>query len=234
MDGLPALWQRALRPVEGFQERVATAPLLGPALGELLLWRAPLAFLSALWTLQRLRHLRTEFLSGQGSLAWAFGQLPAESLRLEDVQALIRDLPALPSDARMLPWLLLLAPLSVLSLWLHHVAWDHGCLWMLGGLKAGKGWRATFVAEAEALKVGALGTALGLMASLPGLGCILGLPSFLAGLYFWGLRGVALAAWHGCPAWKGVVATILHAILLPVFFGCAGILAMILASLMVA
>jgi len=33
------------------------------------------------------------------------------------------------------------------------------------------------------------------------------------GIYFWIIRGYALAAWHGCPPWKGVVATLLHVVL---------------------
>jgi hypothetical protein len=41
----------------------------------------------------------------------------------------------------------------------------------------------------------------------------------LVNLWFWGLRGFALAARHGCPPWKGVAATGLHLALL----GCCGI-----------
>jgi len=32
-------------------------------------------------------------------------------------------------------------------------------------------------------------------------------------IYFWLIRGHALAAWHGCPVWKGVAATILNMVL---------------------
>ena len=49
-------------------------------------------------------------------------------------------------------------------------------------------------------------------------------PLGLLGAYFWILRGFALAAFHDCPLWKGIVATLLH-ILIAACFGLAMLLA---------
>jgi hypothetical protein len=62
--------------------------------------------------------------------------------------------------------------------------------------------------------VGALGTLVSLLLFLPYVGWILVLPVFALQSYFWILRGYALSAFHGCPLWKGIGATLLHAALL--------------------
>ena len=56
-------------------------------------------------------------------------------------------------------------------------------------------------------------------ALFPVLGLVLGPVLGALGIYFWVLRGVALAAFHGCPVWKGVVATLLH-VVIAVACGC--------------
>ena len=126
----------------------------------------------------------------------------------------MEGLPQLPGLGRVLPWLVLLAPVGVLSIWLHDAAWDHLALWLLRGLGPSRGFRATLVADAEALKVGAIGAVAGLLKDLPGAGLVLTVLLAPVGIYFWILRGYALAAWHGCPVWKGVLATLLHALLM--------------------
>jgi hypothetical protein len=130
------------------------------------------------------------------------------------LQAALRHLPVLPGWGRVLPWLALAAPIGVLSLWLHDAAWDHLSLWLLRGLGGRRGFRATLVADAEALKVGTFGVLAGLLKSLPGLGLPFTVLLLPVAVYFWVLRGFALAAWHGCPPWKGVAATLLHALIM--------------------
>jgi hypothetical protein len=129
-----------------------------------------------------------------------------------DLRAALQSLPPLPGLARALPWLVPLAPLAVLGLWLHDAAWDHLGLWLLRGTRRQEPLRATLAAEAEALKVGVLGALAGLAAQLPGSGAAAALLALAAGAWCWILRGYALAAWHGCPPWKGVLATLLHAL----------------------
>ncbi|HJV23943.1 MAG TPA: hypothetical protein VJ570_14675 [Holophagaceae bacterium] len=198
----------ALRPWEAFPAWAAAPRPLGPALGRMLRWRVPLAWAEALlgwWTLDvTLRRLPDLLGPSLQSLARERGVDPA------DLRGVLMEFSALPSYGKVWPWLLLSAPLLLLGTWLHHAVWDHGCLWMLGGLKSGKGFRASLEAEAEALTVASVGSALGLLGLLPAVGLLLSLPLALVNLWFWGLRGFALAARHGCPAWKGVAATGLH------------------------
>lgn len=203
-----ALLRAALRPWDGFPLGAESG---GAAFGALLRWRLPLAILDALlgwWslgaTVARLRGL------GEPMLLEAWRRQGGE---VADLRAALAELPALPGLARAWPWLLLAAPLGLLGLWLHHAVWDHGCLWLLRGVDRDRGFRTTLWAEAEALTVGSVGVALGLLGHLPGLGLLLSLPLGLLGLWFWALRGFALAARHGCPAWKGVAATGLHLLL---------------------
>lgn len=212
MPTLFDLWRRAVAPAEAFRLRAAEVPHLGSSLGTLLLLRSPLVLIELVvgyW------NLRVAFASlrGMDAAAADWIKLLPLSLTLEDWRMLIADLPVLPDVTRALPWLVLLAPMWVLGLWLHDAAWDHGCLWMLGGLKGRKGLRVTLVAEAEVLSVGSLGAAVGLLGLVPLVGWVLALPLAALGVWFWVLRGFALAAWHQCPVWKGVVATVLHALL---------------------
>lgn len=208
----------ALAPWRAFPVRAAQPPGLGRALGRMIALRTPLAFASGLLSYQALDAL----LEGMRTLRGPFAErlltrLPA-GIHPSDIQA-VGEYYALPPTGSAALALLGLAPLWVLGLWLHDAVWDHGCLWMLGGLKGGRGFRATLVAEAEALTVGSVGAALGLLAFLPGVGWILSVPLLLVEGWFWILRGFALAAWQGCPPWKGVVATLLHVVLM----GCCGV-----------
>ena len=213
MEAWPLLWARALRPRQGFLDRAAQAPTMKEALRGLLLLRAPCAFLElalGYWSFAALY----EKLASPESGFWerVLAQLPEHVDPGELKEALAR-LPVLPSLHSALPWLLLLAPVVVLSVWLHDAAFDHAGLWLLGGLRTRRGFRTTLVADAEALKVGVWGVVPGLLAYTPEIGWLFGLLLLPLGIYFWIMRGYALAAWHGCPPWKGVVATLLHVVL---------------------
>ena len=217
MIDVAGLWRRALSPERGFRELASEPPRLGASLVRLLLLRSPVALaegLLAYWGLLRLY----QGVVNLESPLWGMilPHLPPD-LAVEELRYLLDEAPAFPALARVFPWLLLGAPVFVLSLWIHDAVWDHGCLWMLRGVKRTQGFGTTLLAESEALQVGVFGALVGLLTSLPGVGWLFYLPVGAVGAYFWILRGVALAAFHGCPGWKGIVATILHAVLVACF-----------------
>ncbi|MDP1832058.1 MAG: hypothetical protein Q8K67_08360 [Geothrix sp.] len=199
---------RALaRPGSAF---AAPPPALGPAVRDMALVWIPLALLNAAWTAWRALQAYDALRRGAiapGILGW-LGADPA------DFQELVSALPASPAYGQVWPWLLLAVPLGVLGTWLHHAVWDHAGLWLLGGLKERRGFRTSLLAEAEALRIAALGTLLGLLGFVPVLGWVLALPLMLLDAYLWLFRGFALAARHGCEPWRGIAATGVHVLLL--------------------
>jgi hypothetical protein len=204
---------RALgRPQGAFQEG---APPLGRAVFRMALVWMPLGLVhgafSVLRWLRGYEALRRGSMPG-GLLAWL-------GVDAGDLQALVAGLPVPPAFGRIWPWLLLAVPLGILGTWLHDAVWDHACLWLLGGLKGRRGFRTSLVAEAEALRIAALGTLASLLGFLPVLGPFLALPLLLLEAYLWLFRGFALAARHGCESWRGIAATALHAALL----GCCAL-----------
>lgn len=213
MRFLRDLWGRAISPVEGFRERAASVPTLGAALRRMFLLRTPLAFASSALGYWGLRSAYQAFRGLEGATGDLVCRFLPVSMNAEDLRSALAELPHLPALGRVWPWLLLGAPLGVLGLWLHDAVWDHGCLWMLGGLKARPGFRATMIAEAEALSVGSIGAVIGFLGYLPHLGWVVSLPLAAIEVWFWVLRGFALAAWHECPIWKGIGATVLHGVL---------------------
>ena len=215
-----ASFRALVRPTGAFAD---PAPSLGRALARMLALWTPLALAHAALTvregLQAYGQLRR-----MGPPGWMSRLLGADP---EALWELFRDLPAAPAFGRIAPWLLVGVPIILLGTWIHHAVWDHAGLWLLGGLKGRRGFQTTLVAEAEALRIAALGTLAGLLGFLPGLGAALAFPLMLLEGYLWLFRGFALAARHGCEPWRGVAATVVHAVLL-------GTCALGLAGLMLA
>lgn len=215
MTALRRALETLRRPTPAFRELAAGAPAPGPSLGRMLAWWLPPAFLHAGFTawsaLRAWEGLRAGRLP-----AWTGILLPAW-VDPDDLRELLAHLPPAPGPGAVAAWLLVLVPLGVLGVWLHDAVWDHTCLWLLGGLKQRRGFRTSLVAEAEALRVAALGSWAGLLGLLPVAGPLLALPLALLGGWLWILRGFSLAAFHGCDTWKGVAATVLHAVLMGLF-----------------
>jgi hypothetical protein len=170
----------------------------------------PLALVNAVLTSWRVIQAYT-VLRGGSVRSWLLEWLGANPA---DLHELVSALPSPPAFGQIWPWLLLLVPLGVMGTWLHHAVWDHTGLWLLGGLKEGRGFRTSLLAEAEALRITAVGTLLGVLGFVPGLGVVLVVPLMLLEAYFWLFRGFALAARHDCEPWRGVAATVVHAALL--------------------
>lgn len=200
----------ALHPVAGFRAWAAEAPDLGPTFGWLLLVRGVLASLGSLLMLRSLYHDYPSFKHLQGPV-WQelLLRLPPD-LSAQDVRAYLSGLPDLKPWAQVWPWVLALGPVGIASAWLHNAVWDHGCLWLLGGVKRSGSWRTTFIAEAAAMQVGALEALLALLGFLPLAGPLLAPVLAAVGVYFWVMRGIALAVFHDVPPWKGALATLLH------------------------
>ncbi len=206
-----------LRPRDAFS---GAAPSLGWAVWRMALVWIPLALVNAAWSAWRGLALYDE-LRGGSAFPGFLGKIGWDPVALQD---LLAGLPPAPPFERIWPWLLLIVPLGGLGTWLHHAVWDHMGLWLVGGLKGNRGFQTSLLAEAEALRIAAVGTLVGLLGFLPGLGMLLALPLLLLDAYLWGFRGFALAARHGCEPWQGVAATVVHAFLM----GC---LALALLSL---
>lgn len=205
--GLRAMVLALLRPTRAFQEE---APPLGRALGSMLVVWVPLASLSAgleIWRGLRLYEVLRREGVAPGVVAWL-------GVDAQDLRAALAGLPSPPAFQQIWPWLLLVVPVALLGTWLHHAVWDHTGLWLLGGLKERRGFRTSLVAEAEALRISALGLLVGLLGFLPWIGLALTLPLLLLDGYLWLFRGFALASRHGCEPWRGVAATVVHAVLL--------------------
>lgn len=203
---------RALtRPGTAF---ASSPPAFGRAVRDMVLVWTPLALVNAVWMASRAVQAYEALRRGTIP-SWVLGRLRLDPAELHE---LLSALPAPPAFGRIWPWLLVAVPLGVLGTWLHHAVWDHTGLWLLGGLKEKRGFQTSLLAEAEALRIAAVGTLLGLLGFVPVLGPVLALPLVLLDAYLWLFRGFALAARHGCEPWRGVAATVVHAVLLG---GCA-------------
>jgi hypothetical protein len=220
-----ASFRALLHPGAAFQ---APPSSLGRAVRDMALVWVPLAFANTALTVSQ--SLRVYGSLRQGAIP--AGVFDWVGLDPENLQAFLRTLPAPPAFGQVWPWLLLVVPVGVLGTWLHHAVWDHTGLWLLGGLKQKRGFRTSLLAEAEALRIAALGTLLGLAGFLPFLGPLLAMPLLLLDGYLWLFRGFALAARHGCEPWRGVAATVVHLVLVGCF--ALGLCALMLLMLRMA
>jgi len=212
----------ARHPLPGFQAEATEGPPAGSAFLRMLAWRTVLGWVDGALSLWGFSAGYSAFRALEGPL-WtkaleALARMDA-GINPEDLREMMAQLPVLPPLPTLLAWMVPLVPLGVASAWLHNVVWDHGCLWLLGGVDRNRGWRVTMRAESTAMWAGSVGIAFGLLGHLPLAGLLLAPVLGAVGAYFWVLRGVALATFHGCPVWKGVVATLLH-IVLAVCAGC--------------
>lgn len=225
MEALGAPFRALARPSTAFTK---PPPALGPAVARMLAVWVPLSLANTGLTLWQALESYAQLRHGDLP-AWLEQALGADP---EVLRELLRSLPPPPAFGRLWPWLLVVVPLGVLGTWIHDAIWDHAGLWLVGGLKEKRGFRTTLVAEAEALRIAALGTLIGLLGFVPVLGTLLSLPLLLLEGYLWVFRGFALGTRHGCGAWRGMAATAVHAILLGT---CAlGLAAVLLAMLRVA
>jgi hypothetical protein len=234
MGLLRNLWACVWHPTRGFAKVAQGDPGMAESLGRMMALRVPVALLAYAIAVLQFTRSYAELKNLDGAL-WRF-VLPiltqvSPDLEVQEIRALLSQLPAIPPLQTMLAWGLLIAPVGILGIWMHDAAWDHGCLWLLGGLKSGKGFRATLIAESEALSVGVFGAAPALLGQLPWVGWVLSPPLAVVGIWFWVLRGFSLAAFHGTPVWKGVVATLLHVLIA----GCClvGLLGLLAAMILV-
>ena len=215
MEALREALEALRRPQRAFAAPLEPDESQGRAFGRMLLWWLPPALLhgalSAWGAFEGYRALRMGHLP-----AW-MGRLRLPGLDPDTMRFLLRGLPPPPGIALVAAAVLLLVPLGVVGVWLHDAVWDHTALWLLGGLKARRGFRATLLAESRALRIASLGAWAGLLGFLPWVGGLLEGPLLLLAGYLWLFRGFALAAAHGLPSWKGVLATVLHAALLALF-----------------
>ena len=215
MQPLREALRALLGPGTAFADLGTAPPPPGRAFRRMLLWWLPPALLygafSAWNALGAYDALRA------GHLPPWLGHLILPGLDPDSSVAFLRSLPSPPAPSTVALAVLLLVPLSVVGIWLHDAVWDHTALWMLGALKAKRGFRATLLAESQVLRIAALGSWVGLLGFIPGAGLAVTLPLVLLEAYLWIFRGFALAAVHGLPAWKGVLATVVHAALLGFF-----------------
>lgn len=205
-------------PREGFAAFAAEAPSLRRSLGWMLAAALPWGLASTWFGTREALSAYAAFRDLRGPVWEAvFQALP--DLSRSDLREVFSAWPAAPAWGAVAPWVPLIALVALFGTWLHDGVWDHAGLWLLRGLREEKRGRvaATLAAEAQAQAVGWIAVALGLLGFLPGAGGWIALLSWPLAAWLWLLRGWALAAHHGCPPWKGVVATLLHLVLFGLF-----------------
>jgi len=203
-------------PMRTFAELAEQSLKLWTSLGWMLLFRVPLAWILGTINYTWILLLQQSINNPPQSLIHLFEKL---KLRPEDVLSELQALPSLPALSCTWPWIGLLALLGVIGLWAHNVAWDHVSLWMLRGTKPRPSIRVSGVAIAEVMGAASLGSLLGLILTVPFIGLLFSPILLIVNIYYWALRGISLAKYHGCPVWKGIAATLLHVFLVIIVYG---------------
>lgn len=234
-------FRMTFHPIKTFAELGAEPPHLLSTLGYMLLFRVPV-----LWAVFALIYLRVCQIQ-QMLYLWAAGgqRVSNDSLgdlieyfskyasEVHDLFINLSLLPELPPLSATWLWMGLFSLFWILGLWMHNVAWDHAALWMLGGTREEQSFTHSCTAIAEAMGSASIGSLLGLVVFLPSVGFFATPVLGLINIYYWGLRGVSLAAYHKCPTWKGIVATVLHPVLVVIFYVLLTIAAVTIAVMVV-
>ncbi|MCL1893608.1 MAG: hypothetical protein FWG02_05155 [Holophagaceae bacterium] len=206
-----------LAPVRTFTEQATKKPRPVYSVGLMLLFRVPVLWVTTIiyyiWLVRALELAHDPPLELQDFVRH-YAASSANDIFLE-----LKNIPLLPQLETAWPWIGLFALLVVVGIWMHNSVWDHTALWMLGGTKSEDSFKTSCTAIADVMGAATYGTLLGLIATLPFVG-LFALPLLgIVNIYYWILRGIGLSIYHGCPIWKGVVATILHVLLVVIFYG---------------
>ena len=98
------------RPKQGSADWPGQSPSLLPSLGWLLVLRVPVAFLEMLLTFWSVLPDVSAVVGMEGPVWGLLAQRLPPEVSLEDIRGLLQALPPAPSLAKVLPWLLLAAP----------------------------------------------------------------------------------------------------------------------------
>ncbi|MDR1841742.1 MAG: hypothetical protein LBQ86_07445 [Holophagales bacterium] len=203
-------------PLRTFAELAEQPQTLWNPFGWMLLFRVPLAWIFGVINYTWLLLLQQAINDPPQS---AIRLLEKLKLQPGDVLSELQTLPPLPPLSAAWPWIGLLALLGIIGLWMHNVAWDHLSLWMLRGTRQKPSVRASGAAIAEAMGAAFLGSFFGLFLTVPILGLFVAPILVIVNVYYWALRGISLAKYHGCRVWKGIAATLLHVFLAILVYG---------------
>jgi hypothetical protein len=214
-------------PLKTFAELAARPPRPLPAFGWMLLFRVPLAWATSAIAYIWLINMQQTISAPPPWLLDIIAQAPIDA---GEALAALGSFPALPPLGAAWHLVSLFAFLSIVGLWMHNVVWDHTALWLLRGTKPKPSFRISSAAIAEAMGAESFASCLGAIASLSFAGFVAAPILMAANIYYWCLKGVALSFFHGCPVWKGVAATLLHVVLVILFYGLLAVIAALVVA----